>query len=322
MKKNFLVVIITIIITLLAAEAVIRVISSNSFDWRTFLIYDREIGWVGKPFGAGTFKINGRKMTVRLNSLGLRSREPNEEVKDGILLDGDSQTWGLGLKDGETVTDQLEKFTGHNVYNIAQVGYGTDQELLAFLRFKNKYPAQKIILIVCRNDLQESCCKFAYGVNRPFIEIKDGRIFMEPVPKSDIWVESQWEKSYLIKFIISRWKAIADMICIGNKEFKRNRFLSILFYLKSTAEKNGAELSVFIIPPRNKFGGKENDLDRDMDMAAEICSELKIPFAYPIEEFAHAGGKKLFFSSDWHWNPDGARLAARIIADRLIGLRS
>src|SRR3989338_8759202 len=92
---------------------------------------------------------------VMINSLGYRDKEYNTQKPEGtfrILVFGDSNTFGLGVNQGETYSDQLELLLNKNssreyeVWNLGRIGHNTLQELEILQRWGLGYEPDLIIL--------------------------------------------------------------------------------------------------------------------------------------------------------------------------------
>lgn len=146
---------------------------------------------------------------VRLNSRGERSPEVPVQKPQGtkrVVLLGDSQVWGFGAGDNETLGAllqiELNKRSPHQVISLAAIGYSTDQELLKFLLDGLQYrPDYVVMVFFANNDLWELVTNEAWGVPKPRFLLKDGEICLTdiPVPRSSGWPESSLESLLQIK---------------------------------------------------------------------------------------------------------------------------
>jgi lysophospholipase L1-like esterase len=128
---------------------------------------------------------------VTHNSRGNRTPEVTTakpaEVRRVVLL-GDSNTWGYGLADDETVgarlTDVLAGGPGRwEVINLGVTGYGTDQEYLKLLVQGVDYAPDWVVVVYFHlNDVPDSLATLAYGVEKPRFWLRDGRLCLGNVP--------------------------------------------------------------------------------------------------------------------------------------------
>lgn len=162
---------------------------SPQAEMARFTVYHPLLGHDGKPNARGTL----RRMPVTHNSQGNRGREVSFQkppaVRRVVVL-GDSQAWGYGVGDSETIAARLENHlaergTGSErfeVLNLGVSGFGTDQALLKYLVQGRRYEPDYVVLIVFKNDLVENERTSAWGVSKPRFFLKDGQLCLGNVP--------------------------------------------------------------------------------------------------------------------------------------------
>lgn len=141
-------------------------------------------GWGFNPYE--TLKIldpdTGETYVNSANNHGWRDRDRQYDNKNNayrILVLGDSVTYGAIVPAQKVYTrileDELQK-KGYNieVINIAYGGWGTDQQLEAFVNEGIKYNPNLIIVQFCKNDLTENTY-YNYAVNEKENEWKSRR---------------------------------------------------------------------------------------------------------------------------------------------------
>jgi len=148
------------------------------------------IGWVLRP---NTTTINRSwefEHTITTNSKGLRDDETSYERQPGvrrILILGDSFAMGDGVDRGLIFADVMEELLpATEVVNTSVSGYGTDQELLAFLDEGHKYKADVVLLVVTiANDLENNAGQEQYAHSKPYYVLDDGELELRgtPVPE-------------------------------------------------------------------------------------------------------------------------------------------
>jgi len=128
---------------------------------------------------------------VTHNSRGNRSPEVATAKPPGVrrvVLLGDSNTWGYGLADDETVGAQLAGVLAAGpgrweVINLGVTGYGTDQEYLKLLVQGVEYAPDWVVVVYFHlNDMPDSLATLAYGVEKPRFWLRDGRLCLGNVP--------------------------------------------------------------------------------------------------------------------------------------------
>ena len=171
------------VIALGTMEAGVRV-----FDPQPMLPYrpHPSLGWT-LPAGARYTVVeqeSGRRITVRINSKGLRDVEHAYDKPAGIfriLVIGDSFTEGTLVELDEAYPKQLERRLrerGHQVevINAGVGGYGTDQELLFLMREGLRYHPDLVLLgFFAGNDVSDTAAKSIFRLERGSVVMRDQR---------------------------------------------------------------------------------------------------------------------------------------------------
>jgi len=149
--------------------------------------YHPLLGYDGLPHARGRF----HGATVTHNSLGNRGPEAALGERAGvrrIVFIGDSQTWGYGVGDDETIPAQLSVLLNEGggapseVLNLGVGGYGTDQAFLKYLVQGRRYAPDVVVLTVFKNDPVENARTVAWGVEKPRFYLDSGRLCLGNVP--------------------------------------------------------------------------------------------------------------------------------------------
>jgi lysophospholipase L1-like esterase len=149
--------------------------------------YHPLLGYDGLPGVRGRF----HGATVTHNSLGNRGPEATLAKPAGVrrtVFIGDSQTWGYGVGDDETIPAQLSRLLNegggppHEVLNLGVGGYGTDQAFLKYLVQGRLYAPDVVVLTVFKNDPIENAHTVFWGVEKPRFYLDGGRLCLGNVP--------------------------------------------------------------------------------------------------------------------------------------------
>jgi hypothetical protein len=152
-----------VLVTLLAAEPVVRFFRPFDMNRRTFAMrYDPLLGWSKSPHLTGVYAPGDEKIEI-LNSRGLRGREypyekPANEYR--VLVLGDSFAEGrlVGFHDTsfEVLEQKLREAGGGSRYEVISAGtggYSTDQAFLWFDAEGRKYSPDLVVLMFYENDV-------------------------------------------------------------------------------------------------------------------------------------------------------------------------
>ncbi len=191
---------ISVAISLLAVEGVLSFYRSSwdvppepaSADqimlYRTLFRFDPVLGHIGVP------NVHTPQFMQQQNRYGFRgpdwsARKPAQEFRIGII--GDSQTWGWGLSDMQTISYFLQARGtapgGKNlrVLNLGIPGYSIDQEFLLFLTLHKKLQLDAVVSVAfLANDLFEVGASSYWGMPRPPSHIEGRQLVVDSVPSA------------------------------------------------------------------------------------------------------------------------------------------
>lgn len=164
--RNFVLILVSLTLALLAAEALTRAfyepksnkITAIRLQGSKFYQRDDELGWIPKA------NINGRhdkpgsfESKFSTNSHGFRDLDHSLSKDEGIqriVVVGDSFAWGYGVNNGEIFTDYLEAgLKDTEVINLGVTGYGLWQETAIFKRIGLKFEPDVLLLAFVLNDI-------------------------------------------------------------------------------------------------------------------------------------------------------------------------
>jgi lysophospholipase L1-like esterase len=169
MKGNLVLLIVSVTITLILGEIVVRIFydvppsTMSTFNLSESSYYRRDdaLDWVPNPNVSGVHDRSGSfATTFQTNSFGLRDREYPLEKPAGItriVVVGDSFAWGFGVNNGEIFTDALEEMLPDTeVLNLGVTAYGLRQEMLYFDRLGIRFDPDILIVALTQNDIMRA----------------------------------------------------------------------------------------------------------------------------------------------------------------------
>jgi hypothetical protein len=189
-----------------AAEAALRLYSSYVAKRDRLFRSDARTGWSNAP-KLLTTRINaaGNEWSIRTDQNGQRLIEQNPPIGDRILILGDSLSFGEGIdiKDRFDVK-MLSSLPGARVINTGTMGYGTDQEYVAFRNWKHLLEAGDTVLIVLnQSDYLDVLRQRFVGRAKPYFAKVDGSFVLRP-PHIGVWERwSDWSRvaSLVARFV-------------------------------------------------------------------------------------------------------------------------
>ena len=198
LAQNLLLSLCAVLVCAALVEAVFRVIDRGpaapspeatgpTAEHYRFNGYHPLLGYDGLPGVQGRF----HGAVVTHNAHGNRGPEVAIAKPAGmrrIVFIGDSQTWGYGVGDEETIPAQLARLLDegggprHEVLNLGVGGYGTDQAFLKYLVQGRRYAPDAVVLTVFKNDPVENAHTVYWGVEKPRFYLDGGRLCLGNVP--------------------------------------------------------------------------------------------------------------------------------------------
>lgn len=144
--------------------------------WRGFQT-DPILGWYPQA------DMRGRKLDTKTNekyivftdALGHRNIHPYPASRKlNLVLQGDSNAFGFGLKDDDTFCGQLELINPEPCFNFGVPGYDTQHFFYQYERITNNYEIDtRIILLNIGNDYSLSALKTPYLIRRPYMYLNE-----------------------------------------------------------------------------------------------------------------------------------------------------
>jgi hypothetical protein len=312
---------------LLLAECLLRVFVER--ETRRLAIYDRDLGWRGRPHGRGVYI--RRKDEIRVpftyNNYGFRDEDitPKIHGQTRILMLGDSFLESLEVDYHEIFHERVELLlpgrldTPVDIVAIASQGYSTAQELLAFRRYKDLVQADLVLLAAYSgNDFDDNLRRqFAYLDQQGELRFPPNR---DSWPRGQYLTWKRWlyEHSHLV-FLVKNQLESRMGVRLGpqskgasneNDDYKRAITGKIISATRSEVEATGADFALVILPARDEL--ESGDL-RWIWALRETCDAEGIPCL----DLSRDLKSEHYFPTDIHLNPAGHAVVAERICDFL-----
>ena len=195
-----------LVVTLVAAEAVLRLYTSYVTKRDHLFRSDAQTGWSNAP-NLLTTRINaaGEEWNLRTDQSGQRLIAQNPRARRRMLILGDSLSFGEGvdIKDRFDVK-MLSSLPDARVINTGTGGYGTDQEYVTFRNWKHLLESGDTVLIVLnQSDYFDVLSRRFFGRAKPYFEKVDGSYVLRPPAIGLLERSSDWSRvaSVVARFI-------------------------------------------------------------------------------------------------------------------------
>ena len=211
----------TVVLCLLAAEAVSRLVDPAASLWRwpnlavaapmpapgeAQFAYHPTLGWAPVPGSSGTMLGRPLSFTAQATRAHNRDRQPPGGLSTGgpstglptgdlptgpstdsstgapIIAFGDSMTEGFGVGDDETWPAHLERLTGRPVLNAGVRGYGLDQMVLRAERMIPEIRPSMVILAFIADDISRTALAVRDARGKPWFVPEGSGLVLRNVP--------------------------------------------------------------------------------------------------------------------------------------------
>jgi hypothetical protein len=185
-----------------AAETALRLYANYVTKRDRLFRSDAQTGWSNVP-NLLTTRLNaaGDAWSIRTDQNGQRFIAQNPGAGSRILILGDSLSFGEGV-DIEDRFDvkMLSSLPGMRVINTGTMGYGTDQEYVAFQNWKHLLESGDTVLIILnQSDYLDVLRRRFFGRAKPYFEKVGGSFVLRP-PSIGVW--ERW----------SDWSPVASLV--------------------------------------------------------------------------------------------------------------
>ena len=352
--KKLLLLLGSLVFLLLAFEVTLRVIGARpqtATVLSSYFRYDDATGWIGRPDVTCRLTTTNFNVLISHDADGLRRCGLDWSLDDDARRDeeivwcvGDSGTWGLGVEDGKTYVDALNRAdVGNRAYrNFGVCGFSTLQEyLLLKEHFAMGRIPDRVIVLFCINDLYDNLAVTRSGSRdqsppRPYLKVDGGNIEIcnQPVPPAVGWNVRGWLKTnslaYNHLYYYAKRASLARCDRSGGKDMAKPQYdpsadeqarqWSTLREAYRMIDRLCREHGVALAVATELDGPVAESLSR-------ICDELSVPMLDLScrwqEHFAASeDARPLCFKTDPHYNELGHQLLAEAIRSELEQLRT
>jgi lysophospholipase L1-like esterase len=305
-------------------------------------------GWANRPGATVEFGKPEYRVLAHHNSLGFRGPEVPRAKGAGrsrVLVLGDSVAYGLGVEDDETVSAALERLDPRlEVLNGGVPGYSTVEETLLLREVGLDLAPDLVLVLFLWNDLpgalKESYSSVTFENGVPRFEAPAEPDLNHPAIRAKQTRHPALSQSYLYRFASDRLKILRYMVfealSIPIHEVSRlepeqiepawDLVRGLLLECRRLAASRGAKLAVAVIPDQTQVEPDVSVVGLDpavflvQDRMREFAAREGIPLVdlLPGMRAEHERtGVRLYHRYDRHWNPNGHRLAAELIAPEI-----
>jgi lysophospholipase L1-like esterase len=325
------------------AEAGLRLFSPQIFPVHPKGMYqiDQAVGYVLTPGYQGKIQRAEYEFIFHVNDRGLRTRT-SEIQSDGarrVLLLGDSQAFGFGVSDDETVAvlleNSLNRVHGEDVVvqNAGVPGYGTvDQLNFLRSRIEELRPDLVIVQFLPVNDFDEN-----RAPAKDRVAIRDGMLVSKNAASEDTDVSWLKRVQYFLKGKSHLYRILSDhtgyammkagllshMDQLWGEDFSAQDStitVEALSEIARIAGENGAKsLFLYTTAQAQIIADGEVTQPRSFHVLQEASkrSDALLINTVPLLH-AHPERMQLYYPLDGHWTATGHRVISDLLTDTII----
>lgn len=327
-KKSLVLFFVSIIVSLVLAELIVRLFVPQ--ETKRLAVYDKELGWRGKPGGSGVYirKEDSINVSFQYNSMGFRDDEvrPRNSVAKRILFLGDSFVENLEVSYEKMFVPLVRKRIADatasrvDIVALSSQGYSTAQELLAYRKYREELrPDYVVLFFYTGNDFEDNL--------RPdFAYLDSNGTLVFPENKTS-WMKRQllsfkrwlYESSYLVFYVKNAIESYAAVnlgdeskhAAVGSEGYRDEITRRLILEMRRSVEEHGGKFALVIFT--NKYELRENRLDNTA-FIKEMCDEADIHWTDATALFSD----EHFFRIDEHFSEAGHEVVAERVYDFLV----
>ena len=309
---NLTLVAVSILLTLLLAEAALRV-----FDMfpppdpkprrPNLFTSDAVTGYRLKPSLQTTYHYppdSPVAIPLVSNSLGFRENRElfEEDPRTRILVVGDSFIFGSGVRSEERISEVMESMEpAWRVDSMGMPGWGIDSMVRALEHVLPGLKLDSVILAVYCDDFRRVHPYYAgMGYAASKYDLVDGELVSKPFPvPSGIQNLRLWQAGY----------RLATNNFLVHDRFDINA--ALLERFMELSENHEFEPVILFLPGKTDTPIHK----RERAFLNTWTSERSVPYLDLTPVIHGAGVSNTYIAGNWHWNPEGHRIAAEAVLD-------
>lgn len=338
MKKKLALSAVSILLTLLFAEAALRILGIGAVGrgsaWfaggnhpRFLFQPDPESGYTLRPGFRGREIAPGNEFDVPavIDARGLHDHPHGAPPHPCVLALGDSMTFGEGVPTDRSYSAVLEKTAGLRVYNGGVPGYSSRQMLVRLRRLAPKLHPDLVIMTLSPHWDRQRCAtpflyKDGYIVAQGYADrlvLLDGNLYLEETRLPGLGAATARAKRYSVVMRLALPALAGGVRALTRRSQPDNPSpedyeptVRNFDQARRFAEGMHARFLAVLIDDRGE------DFRRDRMAVQKRLEELGIPYVAADDLLPGADWSPLRFARDGHWNAAGHEAMGRALAAR------
>jgi hypothetical protein len=288
-----------------AAEAALRIYASYIAKPARLFRSDAQTGWSNAP-NLLTTLVNaaGEEWRIGTDENGQRLVAQDPDAKRKILILGDSLSFGEGIDIKDRFDVKLLSFLpAARVINTGTMGYGTDQEYVAFRNWKHVLePDDTVLIVLNESDYFDVLRRRFFGRGKPYFEKSHGSFVLRP---PSIGLLERWSDWSLAARVAARFTDRSS----GEQSSDPGQSIEIIRFIlgRIREEAPGGTRVVLAHQGTRDFLGPKLNLSSTMFCQfADVCIDLDDVLADPVH-----------LLPDGHWSASGHAAVAQALVKAL-----
>ena len=281
--------------------------------------FDKILGWKPKKNFKRFDKDSSLIISTDQNGFRTTSLDKASKAIGSILFIGDSYTFGDEVSDQESFPFLVQSsLQNYKVYNLGVRGYGLDQILLRYRRYKDKFTHKIVVLGFVYDDLLRNGLSFREYI-KPFFTFENGSLVLNnsPVLEFEHYKKEEFFHSKFIDIV----EVLLESYDMRTGQYF-NRPIDISKKILSTLvdeirEQNAVPLFVYLPTSTEATRTKEKP-SRWEKLMFEFCEIKSVDCISASSGFVDATvNQKLKFPINSHWLFEGHKIVSDLIINKI-----